>query len=40
MRRRLVFLAAGLLVVTGSADIARANVKSIHMKIAGYLCGN
>lgn len=40
MRRNLLFIAAGLLVFIGSADITRANVKSVQMKIAGYLCGN
>jgi len=39
MRKRILLLIAVLLFATG-ASAGSAEAKSIHMKIAGYLCGN
>ena len=40
MKRRAVLLIAGFLLVVGYASSTLAEVKSVQMKIAGYLCGN
>ena len=40
MRRHLVVAVFGLLIFVGGSSLSAANVKSVHMKIAGYLCGN
>lgn len=40
MRMRLIFALVGVLLIFGNASPGRAEVKSVHMKIAGYLCGN
>ena len=37
MSKRITLTLCGLLLLTG---IGRAEVKSVEMKIAGYLCGN
>jgi hypothetical protein len=40
MKRQIAFAFANLLLVVGLAGAARAEVKNVQMKIAGYLCGN
>jgi len=40
MRRHLVFGIVVLLVLASNAETSRAGVKTVEMKIAGYLCGN
>lgn len=40
MRRALFASALACLVLVAAANVARAEVKSVHMHIAGYLCGN
>ena len=40
MRKHVILVIVGLLLVVGSATMSRASVKTVQMKIAGYLCGN
>ena len=40
IRRHLILVVAGLLLVVSSASTGRAEVKMVQMKISGYLCGN
>ena len=40
MLRKSLTLVAALLVAVAAANAARAEVKTVHMHIAGYLCGN
>jgi len=40
MKKHLILIVAGLLISAGTANTSQAQVKSVHMKIAGYLCGN
>lgn len=39
MRKPLILVLAGLLLAV-SATTSRAEVKTVQMKISGYLCGN
>ena len=40
MRRHLMVTVFGSLMFFGSTSLIVANVKSVQMKISGYLCGN
>jgi hypothetical protein len=40
MKRLFTFVLANLVLVVSLAGVARAEVKNVQMKIAGYLCGN
>ena len=40
MRRKLIPILVGLVLLFGNAGISRAEVKRVQMHIAGYLCGN
>lgn len=40
MRKHLILVFAGLLLVVSSATTTHAEVKIVQMKISGYLCGN
>ena len=40
MKKFLMSTLVAVLVLVASANTGRAEVKSIQMKIAGYLCGN
>jgi hypothetical protein len=40
MRRKLILIMVGLVLLLGNAGTSRAEVKRVQMHIAGYLCGN
>jgi hypothetical protein len=40
LRRKLILVLAGLVLLFGNAGTSRAEVKRVQMHIAGYLCGN
>ncbi len=40
MKKHLTLAAVSLVVLISFAGAARAEVKNVQMKIAGYLCGN
>ncbi|HXU38947.1 MAG TPA: hypothetical protein VN937_21515 [Blastocatellia bacterium] len=40
MKSQLILALVGLSFVVGNASPSSAEVKAVHMKIAGYLCGN
>jgi hypothetical protein len=40
MMKKYLFTFACFLLVASLVDGARAEVKNVQMKIAGYLCGN
>jgi hypothetical protein len=40
MKRKSIVAGFGLLMFIGSAGMSAASVRSVQMKIAGYLCGN
>jgi hypothetical protein len=40
MKRSTAAAVALALLLAGTAELARAEVKTVQMKIAGYLCGN
>lgn len=40
MKSQLILAFVGLSFVVGNASPSSAEVKSVQMKIAGYLCGN
>ena len=40
MKRNTLLIVLGLIVLFGSASHSQAQVKSVQMHIAGYLCGN
>jgi hypothetical protein len=40
MKRPLVLVTLGLVLLFGGATASRAQVKRVEMHIAGYLCGN
>ena len=39
MKRSIVVLVAGFLLLIGLAGVGQAEVKQVRMKIDGYLCG-
>lgn len=39
MKKYTTIIIVGLLLLGGSATAARAEIKQVEMKIAGYLCG-
>jgi len=39
MKRHITFAVASLLLLFGGSAIATAQVKTVQMKIDGYLCG-
>jgi hypothetical protein len=40
LQRGTIVTLVTLLVLAGSAIVSRADVTTVRMKIAGYLCGN
>lgn len=40
MKRKLLWVSLGLVLLFGSASDSRAQIKQIQMHIDGYLCGN
>jgi hypothetical protein len=40
MKSQLILALVGLSFIVSNASPSSAEVKSVHMKIAGYLCGN
>jgi len=40
MKKQFIVTVASLMLLMGLAGAARAEVKNVQMKIAGYLCGN
>ncbi len=40
MKKRVVLIVFGLVLVFGGASRSAAQVKRVQMRIGGYLCGN
>jgi len=40
IRRHFILTLVGLMLLISSAGASRAEVKTVQMKISGYLCGN